>query len=52
MFYFKPETFLLEDPEKKRVYRDKFIKKVTALPNPEHIHFMGEDLHKAVLESI
>jgi hypothetical protein len=52
VFYFKPETALLQDPEKQRLFREKFLKKVTSLPTPEHIHFMGDDLHKAVLESI
>jgi hypothetical protein len=28
------------------------IKKITTLPNPEPLHFMGDDLHKQVLETI
>lgn len=52
IFYFKPETFLLDEPEKQRQTRDKLIKKITALPTPEPITFMGDDLHKSLLESI
>lgn len=52
VFYFKPESFLLEDPEKQRQYRDKIMKKITALPNPEPIHYMGDDLHKQIMEAI
>ena len=52
VFYFKPESFLLDEPEKQRVYRDKLMKKVTTLPNPEPIQYMGDDLHKQILEAI
>jgi hypothetical protein len=52
VFYFKPESFLLDEPEKQRVYRDKLMKKVTTLPNPEPIKYMGDDLHKQILEAI
>ena len=52
VFYFKPESFLLDEPEKQRLYRDKLLKKITTLPNPEPIHYMGDDLHKQILEAI
>lgn len=52
VFYFKPESFLLDEPEKQRQFRDKLIKKITTVPNPEPIHFMGDDMHKQILETI
>lgn len=52
MFYFKPETFMLEDPEKQRVHREKLLKKITAVPPPEPITYMGDELHKSLIESI
>lgn len=52
IFYFKPDCVMLDDPEKQRQYRDKLLRKITAMPTPEPIHFMGDDLHKAILESI
>jgi hypothetical protein len=52
VFYFKPETFLLDEPEKQRQARDKLLKKITALPTPEPIMFMGDDLHRSLLETI
>jgi len=52
VFYFKPESFLLDDPEKQRQYRAKLMKKITTLPNPEPIHYMGDDLHRQILEVI
>jgi hypothetical protein len=46
VFYFKPDTFLLDDPEKQRSHREKLVKKITSLPNPEPITYMGDDLHR------
>lgn len=28
------------------------MRKITALPNPEPIHYMGDDLHKQILEAV
>lgn len=52
VFYFKPETFLLEDPEKQKAYREKLLKSITNVPAPEAISFMGDDLHRQLLESV
>ncbi|CDW83349.1 UNKNOWN [Stylonychia lemnae] len=52
IFYFKPETFLLQDPEKQRVFREKLLKKITAIPNPQPITYMGDELHKQIIETI
>ena len=46
VFYFKPETFLLDDPEKQRIFREKLLKRVTQVPAPEPITYMGDELHK------
>jgi hypothetical protein len=29
IFYFKPESILLDDPEKQRIYRENLIKNIT-----------------------
>jgi hypothetical protein len=52
VFYFKPDTFLLDEPEKQRQYRDKLMKKITSPPTPEPIQFMADDLHRSLLETI
>ena len=46
IFYFKPETFLLQDPEEQRLYRENLIKKVSSVPKPEPIAFLGDDFHR------
>ena len=52
VFYFKPDTFLLDDPEKQRIYREKLLKRITAVPSPEPITFMGDELHRQMLETL
>ena len=46
VFYFKPETFLLDDPDRQRYFRESLIRKVSAMPKPEPITYMGDELHK------
>lgn len=47
VFYFKPETFLLDDTEKQRQYRESLLKKISGIPKPEPITFLGDDIHRA-----
>lgn len=47
VFYFRPETFLLEDPEKQRLYREDLLKKISGMPKPEPFTFLGDDIHRA-----
>jgi hypothetical protein len=35
VFYFKPETFLLDNPETQKKYREVLLKKVGSVPKPE-----------------
>jgi len=48
VYYFKPETFLLDDPEKQRVYRESLLKKVSSIPKPDPITYLGDELHRAM----
>jgi len=48
VFYFQPETFLLEDPEKQRHYRADLLKKVGSIPKPDSITYLGDELHKSM----
>lgn len=42
VYYFKPDTFLLDDPEKQRQYRDSLLKKIGGIPKPEQISYLGD----------
>jgi hypothetical protein len=46
VFYFRPETFLLDDTEKQRQYRDSLLKKIAGVPKPEPITYLGDDIHR------
>ena len=46
VFYFKPETFLLQDPESQRQYRDNLLKKISGCPKPEPITYLGDEIHR------
>jgi hypothetical protein len=48
VFYFKPETFLLDDPEKQRHYRSELLKKISNIPKPDPITYLGDELHRAM----
>jgi len=52
VYYFKPETFLLDDPEKQRVYRESLLKKVSSIPKPEPITYLGDELHRAMCQTL
>ncbi|CDW75700.1 UNKNOWN [Stylonychia lemnae] len=44
IFYFKPESVLLQDPEKQRQFRDNLIKKVASAPNIKQNPTLSEEL--------
>ena len=46
VYYFRPETFLLDDTEKQRQYRDSLLKKISGIPKPEPITYLGDDIHR------
>ena len=48
VYYFKPETFLLDEPEKQRLYRENLIRKITTVPKPEPISHLGDELHRSM----
>lgn len=48
VFYFKPETFLIDDPEHQRQYRDSLLRKVSSIPKPDPITYLGDDLHRSM----
>ena len=52
VYYFKPETFLLDDPEKQRVYRDSLLKKVSGIPKPDPITYLGDELHRSMCQTV
>jgi hypothetical protein len=52
VLYFKPETFLLEDPEKQRLYREALLKQVSTVPKPEGLGFFADELHRAMCQSV
>ena len=47
VFYFRPDTFLLDDPNKQAQYRESLLKKISSMPKPEPITYMGDELHRA-----
>jgi hypothetical protein len=47
VFYFRPETFLLQDPEKEqKVFRENLLKRISTIPRPEEISMLGDELHR------
>jgi hypothetical protein len=47
VFYFTPDTFLLQDPEKEqKVFRENLLKRVSQMPRPEMISLLGDELHR------
>ena len=47
VYYFKPDSFLLDEPEKQRQYRDALLKKIGSMPKPEPITYLGDELHRS-----
>ena len=52
VFYFKPDTFLTDNPEKQQVFRESLIKKISAIPKPEPITYLGDEMHKMFLATV
>lgn len=52
VFYFKPETFLLDDPEKQRQYRSDLLKKISNIPKPDPITYLGDELHRTMCQTV
>ena len=48
VFYFKPETFLLDEPEKQRAYREQLLKRISHPPKPEPISYLADELHRSM----
>ena len=47
VFYFKPDTFLLDDPEKdQKEFRENLLKRISQMPRPESISMLGDDMHR------
>ena len=52
VFYFKPETFLLDKPETQREYRDDLLRRVGTIPKPDPITYLGDELHKNMCQTV
>ena len=52
VYYFKPETFLLDDPEKQNQYRDSLLKKIGQVPKPEPLTHLGDQLHRHFCQTV
>lgn len=52
VYYFKPDTFLLDEPDKQRYFRESLIKKISAMPKPEPITYLGDDMHRIFLSTV
>lgn len=44
-FYVAPKISLLEDPDKQKAFRNKFISDVSETPEPEPLVLLGDVLH-------
>lgn len=52
VYYFKPDTFLLDEPDKQRQLRENLLKKVAGMPKPEPITYLGDELHRAFVSTV
>lgn len=52
VFYFQPETFLMDDPEKQTRYRKDLLKKVGQVPKPDPISYLGDELHRQMCQTV
>ena len=52
VYYFKPETFLLDDPEKQRAYRESLLRKVGNIPKLEGFSYLGDELHRIMCQAV
>lgn len=52
VFYFRPDTFLLEGTDKQRHYREALVRKIGGMPKPEPIAYLGDQLHRAFVSTV
>jgi hypothetical protein len=52
VFYFKPETYMMDDPEKQRNYRDNLTSQIKAVPQLSRQRLMAEELRDSLIESV
>ncbi len=50
VYYFKPETFLFDDPEKQRQYRESLLTKIGTVPEP--VSNLGDELHRSMCQTL
>ena len=46
VYYFKPDTFLLDDLDRQRYFRETLLKKISAMPKPEPITYLGDEMQR------
>ena len=47
VYYFKPETTLLQEPDKQREFKRQLESRVSGVPKPEPISYLGDEMHRA-----
>ena len=52
VYYFKPDTFLLDKPERQAYFRESLLKKISAMPKPEPITYLGDEMHRSFLSTV
>ena len=52
VYYFKPDTFLMDDPDRQRYFRELLIKKISGTPKPEPISYLGDEMHRSFLATV
>ena len=52
VYYFKPDTFLMDDPDRQRYFRESLIKKISGTPKPEPITYLGDEMHRSFLATV
>lgn len=52
VYYFKPDTFLMDDPDRQRYFRESLLKKISAMPKPEPITYLGDEMHRSFLSTV
>ena len=51
-FYYPPKIPFLEDPERQRTFRKRFIADVSGSPEPEPLVLIGDVMHYNLLKTI
>lgn len=52
VFYFQPESFLLDKPEQQNLYREQLINRICGTPKPEPINNIADELHRQSIQMI